>query len=145
MEPVFVYGTLKRGFPLHGRALTDAVCRGSYRTTERFPMFVAGDWFAPMMMNEPGSGRHVVGELYEVENWRLKLIDEMESIGAPGNLRVSISVEPINGGCACQAIAYMKSRELAVPVHTPCLDEYHDRRFVPPECRTKRPPAAHHP
>jgi gamma-glutamylaminecyclotransferase len=123
MKPVFVCDTLKRGFPLHDRALSDAVCRGFYRTTERFPMFVAGDWFAPMMMNEPGNGHHVLDELYDVEHWRLNLIDEMESIGAPGNLRAIISVEPINGGSGCRAIAYMESRELAVPVHTPYLDE----------------------
>ena len=72
------------------------------------------------------------------------MIDEMESIGVPGNLRVPISVEPIRGGRACRAIAYMKSRELAVPVHTPYLAEYHDRRFVPPDRRAKGPLAALH-
>jgi gamma-glutamylaminecyclotransferase len=107
-------------------------------------MFVAGEWFAPMMMNEPGSDHHVLGELYDVETWRLNLIDEMESIGVPGNFRVPISVEPIDGGSACRAIAYMKSRELAVPMHTPYLAEYHDRRFVPPDRRAKRPLAALH-
>src|SRR5215207_8452034 len=117
MKQVFVFGTLKAGFPLHSGALSNAAYRGPYRTAERFPMFVAGEWFAPMMMNEPGSGHHVLGELYDVENWRLTLIDELESIGIPGNSRVSISVESIHEGRACRAIVYMKSRELAVPVH----------------------------
>lgn len=78
MKRVFAFGTLKEGFPLHDRALRNAACQGPYRTTERFPMFVAGEWFAPMMMNEPGTGHHVVGELYDVEDWRLTLIDGME-------------------------------------------------------------------
>jgi gamma-glutamylaminecyclotransferase len=139
MKRLFVFGTLKAGFPLHSRALSNAAYKGSYKTTERFPMFVAGNWFAPMMMNEPGTGHHVFGELYDVEDWRLNLIDEMESIGRPGNLRVTISVEPISGGISRLAMVYMKSRELAVPVHTQCLKEYCDRRFVPPARRANTP------
>jgi gamma-glutamylaminecyclotransferase len=100
-------------------------------------MFVAGQWFAPMMMDEPGVGHHVFGELYEVEDWRLKLIDEMESTGVPGNFRSSITVVRICDGAACLAGVYMKSRELAVPVHTGYLSEYQDRGFVPPERRPK--------
>jgi gamma-glutamylaminecyclotransferase len=138
MNRIFVFGTLKRGFPLHDRALADAIFLGSYRTSERFPMFVAGQWFAPMMMDEPGVGHHVLGELYEVEDRRLKLIDEMESVGIPGNFRSSISVEPIRDGVACLAAVYMKSRELAAPAHTGYLDEYQDGRFIPPERRPKR-------
>jgi gamma-glutamylaminecyclotransferase len=137
MNRIFVFGTLKRGFPLHDRALAGAAYRGLYRTSERFPMFVAGRWFAPMMIEEPGLGHHVLGELYEVEDWRLNLIDEMESVGIPGNFRTSISVERRCDGVACLAGVYTKSRELAVPVHTPYLKEYRDGRFVPPELRPK--------
>ena len=137
MNCIFVFGTLKRGFPLHDRALAGADYRGLYRTSERFPMFVAGQWFAPMVLDEPGIGHHVLGELYEVEDWRLKLIDEMESVGIPGNFRASISVVRLCDGVACLASVYMKSRELAVPVHTRYLNEYQDRRFIPPELRPK--------
>jgi gamma-glutamylaminecyclotransferase len=137
MHRLFVFGTLKRGFPLHDRALAGSVCRGSYRTSEPFPMLVAGDWFAPMMMNEPGIGRHVLGELYEIADSRLKSIDEMESVGIPGHFRTLISVAPVCGGVACLANVYMKSRDLAVPAHTRYLSEYQDRRFIPPEHRPK--------
>lgn len=138
MNWIFVFGTLKRGFPLHDRALAGTACLGSYRTSERFPMFVAGQWFAPMMLDEPGTGHHVLGELYEVEDWRLKLIDEMESVGIPGNFRTSASVVRLCDGVAGFASVYMKSRELAVPVHTPYLNEYQDRRSIPPELRPKQ-------
>ncbi len=57
MKQLLLFGTLKQGFPLHSRALSNATYRGPYKTTERFPMFVAGNWFAPMMMNEPGTGQ----------------------------------------------------------------------------------------
>jgi gamma-glutamylaminecyclotransferase len=130
MNAIFVFGTLKRGFPLHDEALAGAVYRGQYRTLERFPMFVAGNRFAPMMLDEPGVGHHVLGELYEVEDWRLKLIDKIESVGIPGNFRKSISVVRICDGVACSAGVYMKARELAAPAHTPYLHAYHDRRFI---------------
>jgi gamma-glutamylaminecyclotransferase len=90
------------------------------------------------MLDEPGIGHHVLGELYEVEDWRLNLIDEMESVGRPGNFRTSISVMRLCDGVACRAGVYTKSRELAVPVHTRYLSEYQDRRFIPPELRPKQ-------
>jgi gamma-glutamylaminecyclotransferase len=62
---LFVFGTLKRGFPL-APALDGARYLGAFRTVERYPMLVAGEWFAPMLLPQPGRGEHVAGELYEV-------------------------------------------------------------------------------
>jgi gamma-glutamylaminecyclotransferase len=138
MHRVFVFGTLKAGFPLHDEALGDTpkLCCG--RTVDRFPMFVAGPWFAPMMMDEPGTGLQVLGELYEVDDHRLAAIDRLESMGKPGNYRVLILVEPLDPPAAASAgtapwpaYAYVKSRVLATPVHTDWLENYDDRRFVP--------------
>ena len=98
-------------------------------------MFVAGPWFAPMMMNEPGSGLHVLGELYEVDDAQLACLDTTESVGKPGNLRIAIDIEPVRAGARCTAFAYMKSRALADPIHTGCLASYQDRLFIPPEQR----------
>src|SRR5947199_722720 len=83
---VFVFGTLKRGFPLH-HGMTGALFLGRYQTVRPFPMFVAGPWFAPMMMNEPGVGHHVIGELYDADEVQLARLDAMESLGKPGNFR----------------------------------------------------------
>src|SRR5436309_5661859 len=125
MVRVFVFGTLKRGFPLH-HGLAGAAFLGACRTVQRFPMFVAGPWFAPMMMNEPGVGQRVVGELYEIDAAGLARIDAMESIGQPGNFRIPVDVEPVDGGAPCAAFAYMKSRALADPIHTDFLESYQD-------------------
>lgn len=38
----------------------------------RYPLLVVGPWFAPMMLNEPGIGCQVDGELYEVDDKTLK-------------------------------------------------------------------------
>jgi hypothetical protein len=65
MTRAFVFGTLKRGFPLHRHGLTGARFLGRRRTVERYPMVVASPRYAPMMLDRPGAGRHVVGEIYE--------------------------------------------------------------------------------
>ena len=101
---VFALGTLKRGFPLH-HGLAGAQLSGEYRTVDRFPMLIAGPWFAPMIFNEPGVGHQLLGELYEVDETCLARLDEMESVGKPGNFRLSIEVAPIQGGSPCRAFA----------------------------------------
>jgi gamma-glutamylaminecyclotransferase len=131
---VFVFGTCKRGFPLHYGLARAKFC-GEYRTTQPFPMLIAGPWFAPMMFNEPGVGRQVTGELYEIDETYLDRLDAMESVGKPGNIRSSIEVAPLKGGAPCMAFAYMKSRALADPIHSDYLASYHDRRFIPPARR----------
>ena len=128
---VFVFGTLKNGFPLHRRGLGDATYLGLYCTARSYPMLVAGPWFAPMMFYEPGSGMRVSGELYQVDP-ALERLDRMESIGKAGNFRRRIRVVPARRGHSCEALAYFKARFLAVPVHTGYLRSYEDRRFVPP-------------
>jgi len=132
---LFVFGTLKRGFPLHELGLDGAACLGVYRTLARYPMLIAGPWYAPMMLPEPGHGHRVLGELYEVEPARLALIDAIESVGVPGNLRLAIEVEALDGTVRSEAFAYFKERALAAPTHGGLLAEYQDRRFIPPWLR----------
>jgi hypothetical protein len=63
---VLAVGTLKRGFPLH-HGLAGARFVGEYRSVERFPMLVAGPWYAPMIFDEPGLAYQLLGELYEID------------------------------------------------------------------------------
>jgi hypothetical protein len=41
MHRVFVFGTLKKGFPLHWQGFGDTPKRLDCRAVERFPMFIA--------------------------------------------------------------------------------------------------------
>ncbi|MCA0010541.1 gamma-glutamylcyclotransferase [Mesorhizobium sp. B294B1A1] len=134
MRKLFVFGTLKKGFPLHGEGLSEAAFLGVYRTRERFPMLIAGPRFAPMMFNEPGVGFQVGGELYAVDDRALANLDRMESVGKPGNLRVLIEAEPVGGGAPVSAYVYMKTRHLAAPIHSGYLEDYDDRRFTLSSC-----------
>jgi gamma-glutamylaminecyclotransferase len=61
MPLVFACGTLKRGFPLHQRGLSDARFVGAARTLQPYPLVIAGDRFAPMILGEPGVGKQVAG------------------------------------------------------------------------------------
>jgi gamma-glutamylaminecyclotransferase len=63
---VFVYGTLKRGFHNHSvmcRARGEFVCRGE--TVLHFPLVVDG---LPYLLNTPGKGHQVEGEIYRVDS-----------------------------------------------------------------------------
>ena len=51
---LFVFGTLKKGF--HAPTLDGGLYLGDYRTVLRYPMLIAGPWFAPMLLPEPGTG-----------------------------------------------------------------------------------------
>src|SRR5215210_2379914 len=132
MIRVFVFGTLKRGFPLHDCGLRQARFLGAYRTCQRYPMMVAGPWFAPMMLDRPGIGFQVKGELYEVNAAALAVLDALESVGKPGNFRILMDVESLAGTGTTRALAYVKSAEQATPLHTGYLDDYQDARFIPP-------------
>jgi gamma-glutamylaminecyclotransferase len=133
MVKVLAVGTLKKGFPLHADGLGEAVYIGEYRTRERYPLIVAGEWYAPMLLNEPGRGLQVRGELYDVCTSTLVKLDAIESVGRPGNGRMLVTVEPVDGGGAsAEAIVFVKSRSLALPVHSDYLEDYQDRRFIPP-------------
>ncbi|MBB4185562.1 gamma-glutamylaminecyclotransferase [Sinorhizobium terangae] len=95
-------------------------------------MLIAGPWFAPMMLDEPGEGHRVRGELYEVDPDMLARIDRLEAVGRTGNFRKQIRIMPERFGPSCDAFTYFKARFLASPAHTEYLASYSDRRFVPP-------------
>lgn len=134
---IFAFGTLKKGFALHAHGLNDAVFLGNYRTVERFPMLIAGSWFTPMMLDLPGTGFRVKGELYDIAESQLPLLDALGSVGLPGNFRKSIKICDGDGNLAGWAFAFLKSPDLAIPVHSGYLDEYLDGRFIPPWERQK--------
>ncbi|OLP59754.1 hypothetical protein BJF93_21800 [Xaviernesmea oryzae] len=132
MPLVFIYGTLKKGFPLHEKGLTGARFLGLYRTVEPYPMVIAQDFFGPMMQDRPGEGRQVEGELYEVQEERLGILDELEDVGDPGSFRSTLLIEPKDGGVRETAIGFMKAENWLQPTHTGFLSDYQDRRFIPP-------------
>jgi gamma-glutamylaminecyclotransferase len=106
LHRIFVYGTLKQGFPnFHinrGRRVP-----GSFVTAQRYPMFILGDARLPWLVQQPGVGHAVAGELYEVDDAGLAAMDVLEQIDEPGWYhRETIAVHAAEGGEAVQTFVY---------------------------------------
>jgi gamma-glutamylaminecyclotransferase len=131
MHKVFVFGTLKRGFPNHAEGMAGETYLGRCRTARSYPLVIAGRWFSPVMMPEPGNGHQVIGELYEVDDRSLARLDEIESVHLPtGYRRESIDVVSLEDGSTLQAWAYFKDRQRIEIIHSDYLPEYDANRYV---------------
>ncbi|WOL06992.1 hypothetical protein Cni_G15727 [Canna indica] len=93
---VFTYGTLKRGFSNHCLIQDlvragDAAFVGAARTSARLPL-VCGPYRVPFLLNFPGAGERVLGELYAVSPRALARMDELEGTRRGHYERLPISV-----------------------------------------------------
>jgi gamma-glutamylaminecyclotransferase len=109
---IFVYGTLKEGFPNFAFNPGKRV-PGTYRTRQPFPFYVvrlAVEDRAPWLMNNPGQGVPVLGQVFEVDDATLQAMDSFEEVGLPtGYARVELELEPADQqGGVLRAHAYMK-------------------------------------
>ncbi|XP_010525057.1 PREDICTED: putative gamma-glutamylcyclotransferase At3g02910 [Tarenaya hassleriana] len=98
---VFTYGTLKRGFSNHVVMQDlirsgDASFRGIYQTAEKFPL-VCGPYRVPFLLNIPGSGHRVTGELYAVSPRGLARLDELEGLSRGHYVRLPIRLAKADG------------------------------------------------
>lgn len=79
---VFVYGTLKTGEPNY-KVLSET--DGEYRfissgtTVEKFPLVVGTKYNIPFLLDDAGNGNNIEGEMYEVCEKKLKVLDELEA------------------------------------------------------------------
>ncbi|KAL2921459.1 hypothetical protein RDABS01_012950 [Bienertia sinuspersici] len=99
---VFTYGTLKKGFSNHRLmeeliASGDASYIGAYKTSEKYPL-VCGPYRVPFLLNFPGKGDYVYGEVYRVTDKGLARLDELEgtSRGHYQRLPLKIDASSIN-------------------------------------------------
>jgi gamma-glutamylaminecyclotransferase len=80
---VFVYGTLKEGFPnFHvnrGRRLP-----GRFVTSRPYPLYIVGSIQVPWLVDWPDSGHRVIGEVYEVDDDTLSAMDVLEQVDEEG-------------------------------------------------------------
>jgi gamma-glutamylaminecyclotransferase len=132
MDKVFIYGTLKGSFAFHELGLAGAGFLGRYQTAQPYPLYIAMPFYGPMMLDRPGEGLVVQGEVYEADEERLQLIDGLEDVGKPGSFRSTIMVETAGGAQGFAAVAYFKDESWLNPLHSDTLSDYQDRRFIPP-------------
>ncbi|XP_030457101.1 putative gamma-glutamylcyclotransferase At3g02910 [Syzygium oleosum] len=104
---IFTYGTLKRGFPNHPLMedlirSRDAVPLGPRVTRLPHPL-VLGPFGIPFLVNLPGRGHRVRGELFSVSPRGLSRVDELEGIGRGHYERLPIEVEGDGGPAEAEA------------------------------------------
>ena len=97
---IFVYGTLKHGEPNYyvlqtgGQGLNDfgdqksefqaAKFVTSAETVIKYPLVIASKFNIPFLLDRPGIGNLIKGEVYEVNDLLLKILDDFE--GHPGKI-----------------------------------------------------------
>lgn len=124
---VFVYGTLKRGFPNHAACMIEAEFVGLGDTLIPYPLVIGGRWHSPCLIDEPGSGLRVRGELFRVEQPALVMLDQFESCDKPtGYLRKSLDIVIQGETAPIQAWTYLKPRDRIDGIHSDALAEYLD-------------------
>lgn len=114
---IFTYGTLKRGFPNDTLMQSlidqnDAVFLGHHITLNAYPL-VCGAHGIPFLINLPGSGFRVTGDLYSVSTRGLVRVDELEGTSHGHYERLPVQVIHTNaedGVVPVQAEAYYAHR-----------------------------------
>jgi len=111
---VFVFGTLKEGFPNFatnsGRRLA-----GTFVTCERYPLHLVGERHSPWLLDLPGTGHAVAGQVFTIDDAALAAMDALERVAAPdGYHRRAIAVRAADDTRAAplQVQAYLKRPEL---------------------------------
>lgn len=133
---VFVYGTLKRGFPNYDGIRGDEFL-GRFRTCDAFPLVVSGPWFSPILLPERGTGYRVIGEMFAVDDDKLAALDRLESTHLPtGYTREEIEVESLEDGAIVTAWVYFKERSRVSSIESDHVAEYLDQRYIPLSQRT---------
>jgi gamma-glutamylaminecyclotransferase len=124
---VFVYGTLKRGFPNYPAYMQSAQFVGTCRTAEKYPLVLSGDRHVPCLLDTPGKGSEVSGELYRVDEAGLQHLDDLEAVGRPGGyLRRAIEVfmDGKTGSRRQKALAYLMKPENVPDARSGWLSTY---------------------
>jgi gamma-glutamylaminecyclotransferase len=109
---VFVFGTLKQGFPNFATNKGTRV-GGDFVTVERYPLYLVGERFSPWLVDAAGEGEQVVGQVFEVDQPALDAMDVLERITEPdGYRRVAMKVRAMGGDLAStlDVHAYVKQR-----------------------------------
>ncbi len=108
---VFVFGTLKQGFPNfhlnHGQRLP-----GQFQTAQPYPLYLIGDRHSPWLINDPGHGEIVTGEIYLVDDQELETMDQLERVEKKfGYRREIIQVKNIETSETLTVFCYFKPED----------------------------------
>lgn len=102
---LFVYGTLKRGYRRHA-ALQGQTFLGQVWTAAHYRLYDCGGY--PGLVEE-ASGISIQGELYQVDQQCLIILDEIEGVDAGLYRRGQVQLLPPYDTCLAEAYFYCRS------------------------------------
>ena len=112
MHKIFVFGTLKEGFP-NFKTNKGIRFRGDFETKDRYPLYLVGERFSPWLVLQSGNGHPVKGQVFEVSDDVLAEMDALERITAvDGYRKISIPVICLGSGEEIYVLAYGKPPEM---------------------------------
>lgn len=108
MHSVFVFGTLKEGFPNSGTNKGSRIA-GEFFTINRYPLYLVGERYSPWLVLSEGEGFQVRGQVFTVDEATLGDMDRLERIHqADGYRRVQVQVFAESTSEEIQVFAYVK-------------------------------------
>lgn len=123
---VFVYGTLKAGFR-NAHVNEGRPVGRSWSTVRPYPLYIIGRRRLPWLLDRPGEGQPVEGEVVAVNEAGLARMDALERLDDPTwYVRRRITVVPVDGGEPQDAWVYFGSEAgfAGATVHAGPLSAY---------------------
>jgi gamma-glutamylaminecyclotransferase len=115
MQLIFLFGTLKEGYPNCHSNFGKRV-EGDFLTIERYPLYLVGERYSPWLINDPGTGEFVQGQVFSVDQDALDIMDSLERVTEPdGYQRVEIIVKNCKTVKESVVHIYMKQPHLLDP------------------------------
>mmetsp|Transcript_491 Transcript_491/g.1697 ORF Transcript_491/g.1697 Transcript_491/m.1697 type:complete len:167 (+) Transcript_491:37-537(+) len=116
MERLFVYGTLKRGFPNERVIPEGCTWEAEAETVQELPLIVGSKYFLPLLVHAPGfrGAKKVRGEVYWCTKEAMDLLDKFEGVDTNSYDRVRIDVR-LDDGLVVDAWAYVRSNKNGGP------------------------------
>ena len=116
---VFVFGTLKQGFP--NFAVNRGIrVPGEFVTVQCLPLYLVGERHSPWLVNAPAQGHRVAGQVFDVDAATLDDMDRLERVHEPDGYR-RLPLEVVARGAAADdrrtVFAYLKQPEHFDPAH----------------------------
>ncbi|GLH15236.1 Putative gamma-glutamylcyclotransferase CG2811 [Gryllus bimaculatus] len=136
MDNIFVYGTLKRNEPNHNWLEDEDFGYSQYicnaRTVEKYPLVIATRYNLPFLLDVPGEGHHVSGEVYEIDYPMLQHLDVLQQYP---DFYYRDMIEVLCGSKKVSAFVYVLREFRPFLMEEPFLEEYssngdHGKRYV---------------
>ncbi|XP_054879197.1 gamma-glutamylaminecyclotransferase C-like [Poeciliopsis prolifica] len=151
MHHIFVYGSLKRGQPNHPYMIDSNNGKAEFLcpavTVQKFPLVIATKYNLVFLLNLPGQGKRIHGEIYKVDEKMLKYLDWFEKVPTMYQrtvveleVKMADKEEKLSPGSIMEAFVYSTTTYQPDWPSLPTYDNYdangdHGLKFVPREDR----------